>query len=203
MSRTKRVVNMSEPIEAQDEDASLATRILAGDREAFAAAFRAYAASLHTFAAGYLGSTEDAADLVQDVFVRLWRGGTGRECRGTVRAYLYTAVRNGALNRLRNGRRRAQLDGEVERSFADSFVVQLPAPDEGDAFEVQIAAVQDAIGRLPEKHRVVFLLRWQHGCSYAEIASILGIPLKTVEGRIGKALRLLRRWCLPGGTAAP
>jgi RNA polymerase sigma-70 factor (ECF subfamily) len=195
--RAKRIVNLTTSVDAHDEDASLVAGIEAGDRGAFEIAFRTYAASLHTFARSYLGSSEDAADLVQDVFVRLWRGGAGRECRDTVRAYLYAAVRNGAISRLRKGRRRALLDETLEHEFAQRTVVEWPALDEVDAFDGRVAEVYRAIGRLSEKHRVVFLLRWQHGCSYAEIASILGIPLKTVEGRIGKALRLLRRWCLP------
>ena len=53
-----------------------------------------------------------------------------------------------------------------------------------------------ALATLSEKHRQVFLLRWQHGLSYAEIAAVLEIPVKTVDSRMVRAMQAMRSVCL-------
>jgi RNA polymerase sigma-19 factor, ECF subfamily len=169
--------------------------IRAGDEAAFNAMFRAYAAPLATFAQLYLGSPDDAADAVQDVFVAIWRRAASWECRTTVRGYLYSAVRNEALNRLKRGRTRARAADRLMREVAGEVVA---APVFGtviDPHEVQLARLERALGALSDKHRQVFLLRWQHGLTYVEIAAVLDIPVKTVDSRMVRALQALRRVC--------
>jgi RNA polymerase sigma-70 factor, ECF subfamily len=170
--------------------------IRAGDEAAFNAMFRAYAAPLATFAQLYLGSPDDAADAVQDVFVAIWRRAASWECRTTVRGYLYSAVRNEALSRLKRGRVRARAADRLLREVAGEVVA---APVFGavvDPHEVRLAMLERALATLSEKHRQVFLLRWQHGLTYVEIAAVLDIPVKTVDSRMVRALQALRRVCL-------
>jgi RNA polymerase sigma-70 factor, ECF subfamily len=64
-----------------------------------------------------------------------------------------------------------------------------------DPHEVQLARLERALGALSDKHRQVFLLRWQHGLTYVEIAAVLDIPVKTVDSRMVRALQALRRVC--------
>jgi RNA polymerase sigma-70 factor (ECF subfamily) len=173
-------------------------RIRAGDDAAFNAMFRAYAAPLATFARLFLGSPDDAADAVQDVFVNIWRRARTWECRQTVRGYLYSAVRNEALNRLRKGRARSratdQLGRDTAGATADAPTYEGPFVDPHDA---RLAMLERALAVLSDKHRQVFLLRWQHGLSYAEISAVLEIPVKTVDSRMVRALQAMRRVCLP------
>jgi RNA polymerase sigma-70 factor (ECF subfamily) len=181
-------------------------RIRAGDEAAFNAMFRAYAAPLATFARIYLGSADDAADAVQDVFVNVWRRAATWECRQTVRGYLYAAVRNAALGQLKRGRARARATDRLSREIAGDLPgapAHVVSPDDGhDAHEAQaahearMAAFERALAALSDKHRQVFLLRWQHGLTYAEIAGVLEIPVKTVDSRMVRALQAMRRVCL-------
>jgi RNA polymerase sigma-70 factor, ECF subfamily len=176
--------------------------IRGGDAHASAAAFnamfRAYAAPLAAFAKLYLGSPDDAADAVQDVFVAIWRRARTWGCRGTVREYLYGAVRNEALTRLRRGRVRARAAEQLLRDAAGAEDVAAPVFRVSgevavDPHEVRLALLESALGKLSDKHRQVFLLRWQHGLTYAEIGAVLDIPVKTVDSRMVRALQAIRR----------
>jgi RNA polymerase sigma-70 factor (ECF subfamily) len=178
------------------------TRIRGGDEGAFNAMFRTYVAPLTTFAKLYLGSADDAADAVQDVFVNIWRRAASWDCRQTVRGYLYSAVRNEALSRLKKGRARSRATDRLERETAgdtpDTPAFEAPHDEPpADPHEARMAMLEHALAALSDKHRQVFLLRWQHGLSYAEIAAVLEIPVKTVDSRMVRALQAMRRVCLP------
>lgn len=165
---------------------------------AFNAMFRAYAAPLAAFAQLYLGSGDEAADAVQDVFVAIWRRARAWVVRGTVREYLYGAVRNEALTRLRRGRVRARAADQLLLDAADDMTVTvfgLGSEPTVDPHEAQLALLEGALGKLSDKHRQVFLLRWQHGLTYAEIAAVLDIPVKTVDSRMVRGLQAIRRAC--------
>ena len=166
-------------------------RIRAGEVAAFEALFHAHYVGLRDFATALTGSTEAADEVVQDVFARVWSGRERWEVRGgSVRGYLYGAVRNGAASR---GRHRL-----VERRWFARFAGERgtdAAPD--DALSTVVAdetsaAVQRAIAELPERARLAVTLRWMHGLRNAEIAEAMGISLKGVEIQITRALKTLR-----------
>jgi RNA polymerase sigma-70 factor, ECF subfamily len=171
------------------DEATWVARIRAGDDTAFDAMFRAYAAPLRAFARGYV-SPDDAADVIQDVFVKLWHARATWEVRGSLRAYLYAAVRNHAINRVRRLRVRDRVTAAVVAELPR--VMEMPA----DSGVNRLEQFERALARLSDKHRQVFLLRWQHDLSYAEIAAVLDVPVKTVDSRMTRALRQLRRLCL-------
>jgi RNA polymerase sigma-70 factor (ECF subfamily) len=192
------------------DESEWVARIRAGDEAAFNAMFRAYAAPLATFARLLLGSADDAADAVQDVFVAIWRRAATWDCRSTVRGYLYTAVRNEAVTRLKRGRVRARAADRLLREAEGEAVVPIvfgaaAGLHDGDAHdgeahdrdphEARLAALERALAVLSDKHRQVFLLRWQHGLTYAEIGAVLEIPVKTVDSRMVRALEAIRRAC--------
>ncbi len=168
-------------------------RVRAGDRAAFVALFAAHYVALRDFACGIAGSAEVAEEVVQDVFVRLWDMRTEWVVHGTVRGYLFGAVRHRALN-VRRGTR-------AELARAEAWARERRGDGVGRASEVEraleaselSAALRRAIDRLPERCRLVYTLRWRYELSYAEIAQSLGIAIKTVEAQLTKALRMLRQ----------
>jgi len=172
------------------EDRERAERIRRGDAGAFEALFREHHPGLCRFAEGYVRDPAVAEELVQDVFFELWRGRAGWELRTTLRAYLYGAVRNRALNHLkRAGRERgwlARLRGEGDPADPS------PSPERAAAESEAAAAVARAIARLPARARMVVELRWQHGLRHGEIAEVMGISVKGVENQLGRALKALR-----------
>lgn len=132
-------------------------------------AFQEYYRPLCLYAMHYLSGDVDAAeDVVQDCFVRLWQ----READND-RAFLYTAVRNACIDRLR---RNDPLCHEVEaqdRSFLE-------------------ARLWKAIDSLPHRQREALLLCKRDGLSYRETAEKMGISEKTVEHLLSNAMKALR-----------
>lgn len=162
------------------------------------ALFREHYRALVTFAARYTLRRDAAEDVVQEVFLRLWerfeRDGVGASATEVTRSYLFSAVRYHALPLLRRGRlarrwseREAQvlrLDGAAPTHASDADA----ALDRDDLART----VRRAVAGLSDKTRVVFLLSRERGFTYAEIAEVLGISVKTVELHMTRALKALR-----------
>jgi RNA polymerase sigma-70 factor (ECF subfamily) len=180
--------------DAERDDAELVTRIRAGDQAAFESVFHAYTRQLCAFAFRYVGSREAAAELVQDVFLWIWQQRDRWEVHGAVRSYLYRAVRNRALDFLKHEGVERRWAQEVEAGTRDGMAVgQGPTPpDRALDIKMLAAALEGALADVPERRREIFLLRWKHGMSYAEIGVQLGISPKTVENQLARVLHYLR-----------
>jgi RNA polymerase sigma-70 factor (ECF subfamily) len=165
--------------------------VRAGDAAAFESIFRTYAPKLGAFAGRFIGSSEIGAELVQDVFLRVWRDRAAWDVQGTLKAYLFSAVRNRALDYLKHATVESRW---AEQARRDEVVASVPvqlAPDSA-AMEDLSVALNRALDGLPERRRLAFLLRFKEGMSYAEIAQLMGTTTKTVENQIARALRMLR-----------
>ena len=179
-------------------------RIRAGDVDAFEALYRKYWQPLYAFAFRYVRSKEDAEEVVQDVFFRIWRGRADWVPAGAVRNYVYCAVRNAARDRLERvavARRWGERGGHVgQGAMAAAAAIQ----SELEAAEL-VAAVQRALDELPPKRSAVCKLRLIDELSYAQIADRLGIREKTVETQLARGLKFLRDRIRPGAqrTSAP
>jgi RNA polymerase sigma-70 factor, ECF subfamily len=162
-------------------------RIRAGDESAFETLFRACAPGLCLFATRYLGSRSAAEDLVQELFLSLWKKRGELEITGPVDTYLYRAARNRALNQLRHS--------QVEERFRTAVLERgMEGAISPDVEILEMLDVQDAIQGLPPRCRLVFTLHHHHGLTYADIARSLGLSIKTVETQMGRALKSLRAW---------
>ena len=182
---------MRPPVDSPSEIA----RIRAGDEAAFEALFHAYFAPLCDFAERYVGAPDVAEELVQTLFFDLWTQRAAWAPRGSARAYLFGAVRNRALNHLRHRRVEERWRAASVRaaSVREGHLGAAPADaaDEIEAAELRTALAR-AVARLPERARLVVVLRWQHQLRHAEIAEVLGISVKGVENQLARALRALR-----------
>lgn len=179
------------------DERELLARIRQGDEAAFDAIFRAQYPPLVGMAEGMLRSRAVAEEIVQDVMLELWRRRESLPVEESLRAYLFRATRNRALNHLRHSR----VEREGQPHAAGPIAEPARAPSTLIEEEIDVA-LREAIDDLPERCREVFELSRVHGLRYAEIAATLGISVKTVEAQMGKALRMLRErlaaW-LPGG----
>lgn len=169
------------------DERELLNRFKSGDQDAFDAIFRTHYASLVGFAQGLLHDRAAAEDVAQEVMVELWRRRADVAIQESLRAYLLRATRNRALNQLRHAKvqRRAEPHLKPQDDVAPLGASGLVA----DELQTAITA---AIAELPPGCREVFTLSRRQGLRYAEIASALGISVKTVESQMGKALRHLR-----------
>lgn len=171
-----------------DRDRDWIARIRAGDYDAFVACFRAYYGPMREFAARLLGSDDAAEDVVQEVFFAVWQRRETWVVTSGLSSYLYGAVRNRAVSQLRHRRIRTRVQGLI-RGVLERDVRR---PDDELAAADLDAAIGRTIERLPARCREVFELRWYHQLSYAEIAELLDISVKTVETHVTTALKALR-----------
>jgi RNA polymerase sigma-70 factor, Bacteroides expansion family 1 len=141
---------------------------------------------LHRYAHTILQDNEEARDIVQKVFIKLWEKKQTINFPGAARQYLYTAVHNLCLNVIRDKKTRSKYISHYHHTET-GYVVESSA--EKKELEKQIYA---AIDSLPPRCREVFCKSRLEGKRYAEIAEDLQISVKTVEVQMGKALKLLR-----------
>ena len=168
------------------------TEILAGlkksDKQVFEQLFRSCYAPLCNYAAGFVSDKDEAEDIVQQTMITFWEKRETIEITTSVKSYLYRAVHNQALNKIRHDKVRqvyskdVQSAGEQESEAASGKILQQ---------EMQLK-ITDAINQLPDQCRTVFQLSRFENLKYLEIANHLGISVKTVENHMGKALRLMR-----------
>lgn len=170
------------------DEIHLLERIRAGDSDAFDAVFRANYAALVGSAERILGRRDVAEEIVQDVMLELWRRRETLAVEDSLRGYLFRATRNRSLNHLRHGaiEKRAEPELAANRAESGSSAHAALVEEEIDV------AVKRAVADLPARCREVFELSRVHGLRYSEIATTLGISVKTVEAQMGKALRILR-----------
>lgn len=168
-------------------DRDVLTRLRQSDEQAFDTLFRQYYAPLVGFTESLLRSRAEAEEIVQDVMLEVWRRRASLELDVTWRAYLFRAARNRALNALRHTRVAQRAEPFVRGAEA----VDATTPGDIEAGELD-AAFRTVLGGLPEPVREVFLLSRRDHLKYGEIAATLGISIKTVEARMGRALKELR-----------
>jgi RNA polymerase sigma factor (sigma-70 family) len=164
------------------------TRAQAGDLDAYAVLVARYRALAHR-TAYLLGAGPNAEDVVQEAFVKGFRGLKGFRVDGAFRPWLLRIVANEARNLHRSARRRAALelrvagmDEQVEHRDPESVAIS----------GASRAALLDAVRALPEKDALVVTCRYFLELSEAETAQVLGWPAGTVKSRLSRALTRLR-----------
>ena len=146
--------------------------------------FKEHFEPLCRMATKYIYDFEASKDIVHEVFVAFWQKFDSLPADTQYKSYLYTSVRNKSFNYLRDSKKHLNIvDAEQEK-----------APDTDQFMEVKelAAEIDYALNLLPEKCREVFELSRFENMKYGQIATHLNISIKTVEGQMSKALRILR-----------
>ena len=173
--------------------ADVAARIRAGDAKAFELLFRTYYQPLCAFAARFVSDSAAAEDVVQDAFGAFWTARGAIEIKTSLRAYLYTSVRNRALNLKKH---EAVVDDWDRDESVDDVRELYPHPLQPDVLldrKILEARLEEAFTALPERAATALRLRWRDELSYAEIAEAMGISVKGVEKLLSRGLRALRK----------
>ena len=178
-------------------EAALIQRCAARDEDACAELVTEHQRMVYQLSLNLLGDHNEALDLSQEVFFRVFRTLPGFRGQSTLRTWIYRIVVNQARNRQRFWRRRhraqqVSLDDHI-RSHGD-----LPAPGHAGAPDVLLSQkqaaerVRGALDRLPFDHKTALVLREIDGLSYEEIGFSLGIAVGTVKSRLARAREALR-----------
>lgn len=174
---------MADAFEKED-DAQLVRAILNGNSLAFKSLYFRYAQALFGYLWQRIHDRDTAEDLVQVLFARVWRKRESLDPGQSIRAYLYQAAHHLAIDHLRRKVRESEITEDHTWHGNNSQTDEL-------GFERK-TAVARAIHALPESQRRVFLLSRIEGLKYSEIATTLGLSVKTVETHMGRALKKLR-----------
>jgi RNA polymerase sigma-70 factor (ECF subfamily) len=175
------------------DDGQLVLRHLAGDAQAFGALVDRYQTRLLNFIHRTIGDRDRAEDLVQEVFIRVFRHLHRFDQTKKFSTWIYTIASNLAKNELRNRSRNPLVLFQTIKQHweADHRPLQFEdtsaRPDDLYRKRYLKEAVDQCVGQLPEHHRAVFVLRELEGKSYAEIAEITGCNLGTVKSRLNRA----------------
>lgn len=170
----------------QVTDSMLISRIRAGDQDALAVLHDRYAQVVYSVALRVLGDTAQAEDILQEIFLQLWRKPeTFDSNRGSLGAWLAVIARHRAIDQLR--RRRPESD-------IDDVVISIDSDLEQTADRNRaIARIRSAVEQLPLEQRRALELAFFQGLTHSEVAAKTGEPLGTIKTRIRAALAALRK----------
>jgi len=183
------------PASAFADEAALLTAIVARDQVAFAALYDRYSTPAFRLAYQLLGERGAAEDVVQEVFLAIWRRASGFDAeRGNVQAWLLTSVRHAAISRLRGKHGRARLDVSIDAlaGFATNDDPQAAV----EASERR-AIVRRGLGTLPQAQREAIELAYFAELTCEEIAARTAVALGTTKGRLRLARSRLRTLLAP------
>lgn len=159
-----------------------------GDSKAYTYLVENYHHSLCTYAFGLIGDHDLSEDIVQNVFIKIWKQRKKLKDDVHLKNYLYKAVYNGFIDQYR---KRGPVFS-LEKVHIEALQVYIQEDPE-NSLERLIARVKKEIENLPPKCKQTFLLSKQEGLTNIEIAEYLNISTKSVEGHITKAFSILRK----------
>ncbi len=169
------------------EGISLAEKIL------FEQYFKDYHLMLVLYALKFVDHEDEAYDMVQDAYLNLWRNFSNLSNQKAAKSYLFTSVRNNCLNHLSKSSIRKKYAEETLKNKKDEIEFHKTAYSHLLDKEIQ-EKLTSAINKLPEKYQVPFRMSRFENLKNKEIADKLGLPLRTVETRIYRALTQIKEY---------
>jgi len=172
-------------------------RLMAGQDAALNDLMERHASPVFQFLCGMVGNEDDANDLAQETFVRVFRSRTTFRTSEKFSTWLYTIAANLARNHFRWRARHPNVSleaetGDSEQTLGGTLPANAPAPSEQALAAERVAAVRAAVGKLPEDLReAIVLCEWEER-SMVEAAVILETTPKAVESRLYRARGILR-----------
>jgi RNA polymerase sigma-70 factor (ECF subfamily) len=179
-----------DPRPFQESDELLMVRVMDGDREAFDRLYERYEGRIRSFAQRFVGDRDLAADLAQEIFLKVYRNPRAFDPRGRFLTWLFAVARNACIDHLRQ--KRLPVAASVGTPDEDEREIDLPAPataaPEQPLLERELKeSFESLVAGLSTKLREVFVLCALQGLSYEEAAAVIGCPAKTVSSRLSRA----------------
>lgn len=180
-------VRTPNPTPDGNSDDYLLSQVAVGDEKAFDELYQRFGKSVFNYLFQMVRLQEEAEDILQEVFLAVWRGAAGFRGKASVKTWVYRIAHNQAVSWLRSKRQVSAID-DMELSTNE------PALDEVLINRWQAEDILRALESLSPKHRAVLELAFVHDLQYTEIAEIVGCPVGTVKSRVSYALQAIKRW---------
>ena len=189
-------MNLADVQSHATDDLSIAHRIVAGDRSAFALLMRRHNRRLYRLARAVLGDPAEAEDALQDAYLLAYRTLSQFRGEAALKTWLSRLVLNECLGRVRRSTRRQNVvpivSSDAETQADNAVAETFERPDATVARAQMRMLLEQKVDELPESFRAIFILRSVEEMSVEETAACLGIPEATVRSRHFRAKSLLR-----------
>jgi RNA polymerase sigma-70 factor (ECF subfamily) len=174
-------------------DAQIVAKISTHDQSVFEYVFKRYYQELCNFAFMYLKVEQSSEEVVQETFINIWEKRQKLNIQSSLKAYLYTAVKNRSINYLKSKATQVSQKSHSTSSDENPIHIAEEAAIEEAMHNAELQSVlMQAVESLPKRCSEIFTLTRIEGLSYQEVADQLGISKKTVEAQMGIAFKKLR-----------
>lgn len=170
-------------------DNELVHRITDGDKRSLDLLFKRYYQRLCFFSLQFVKNKNLAEEVVSDIFLNIWLKRGRLNITSSVKAYLYTAVRNQSINYLK----KKDLNYEDLEVVDKESVIASLSPDHFLIYDELKDEIENMIKNLPEKRQLIFRMNRIDGLSYKEIAEILSISVNTVQNQMIEAVKYMTK----------
>lgn len=185
----------------RETDGELIEALKSGDTPSFEELLRRYSTKVMSLALRLTRNKDDAEEVLQDVFITVHRKLDAFEGKSQFSSWLYRITVNSALMKLRKRKQeKATYLEDVLPHYQDSSLVKTGEDEQGDKMAIRgelIAALTDAIEKLPEEYRPVFVLRDVDGLTSKEVGKMLDLTIPAVKSRLHRSRLMIRRRLLP------
>jgi len=171
-----------------NSDRQLVSRLKLGDKKAFEEIFRKYREKIYYFAIRYYNSAEDAENVVQDVFIKLWDERENVKEELSLNNYIYTIAKNHLFNI-----QRKKINEKAYRNYIVEHLVQTPNLENEMIYADLKESIDKIIDELPAQRKKVFVMGNLDGLSNKEVASALNLSVRTIEVHKSLALQALKK----------
>jgi len=174
-------------------DEELMEEIKANNMFAFDALYRRYSRQICIFAYSILKSTEEAENILQDVFLNLWENRINIKKNSSVKSYLFTITHNSAISIIREEARKSKF---IEHIKALNQSDQDPVNKELELLELW-TRLNEVVNSLPTRQKEIYLLHVVACLKYQEISEMLNISMNTIENHMSRAIKTIRKKIKP------
>jgi RNA polymerase sigma-70 factor (ECF subfamily) len=170
------------------DDIELVEKLQKGDINAFDLIYEKYSGKLYAFGLKYLRSTEEAEELVQSVFLKLWENHKILKKESSFKSFIFTIAYNDICKLFRKRKYGKEYVKEILYEGTQTYSQY----EEGIDYKSVLTQVQKIIDLLPEKQRTIFLKSKFEGKSTKEISAEIGLLPGTIDNSISKSLKFIR-----------
>ncbi|PKP50476.1 MAG: hypothetical protein CVT94_01520 [Bacteroidetes bacterium HGW-Bacteroidetes-11] len=171
----------------ESDDKPLVSRLKRGDKKAFEEIFRKYREKVYYFAIRYYNSPEDAENVVQDVFIKIWDERAGLKEELSLNNYIYTITKNHLFNI-----QRKKINEKAYREYITGHLTQSTNLENELIYADLKEKIDKVIDELPAQRRKVFQLGNIEGFSNKEVAALLSLSVRTIEVHKSLAIKTVK-----------
>ena len=161
-----------------------------GDKNAFGQLIKNYEKKMFKFAYGYFPDSDEAMEIVQDTFVKVYQNLDNFKLGSSFNSWIYKICSNLCIDRFRKNKRENQNFKKLQSKFNEDSGMN---PEKSVEFESQNEHIKRAVNQLPQQQKKVFLLKYFSYKKFREIADIMGIAVGSVKSLHFRALAKVRR----------